>query len=122
MFIGGCGRFFEGSPSQMHHSLYEKLGTLPDNTLVWVGHEYTLANYKFAVTVEPDNQELAAAVALAKDQRANGTPTIPSTIGREKASNVFMRCGEGAIAAACGCTGKPVIDVLGKLRKKKDNF
>eukprot|EP00622_Pseudochattonella_farcimen_P000491 FR734996.1.p1 GENE.FR734996.1~~FR734996.1.p1 ORF type:complete len:218 (+),score=10.39 FR734996.1:67-654(+) len=124
LFIGGCGRFFEGSPSQMYDSLYSKIAHLPDDTNVWVGHEYTVSNYRFALSVEPDNPSLVEASASAVARRSKGLPTIPSTIALEKATNVFMRCEMSpTVISACNCSAssKP-FDVLGKLRQKKDTF
>jgi len=96
LFACGCGRLFEGTPEQMYASLQKLLG-LPDETKVYCGHEYTLANIQFARAVEPHNQALAAREDDEKKLRAAGKPTLPSTLGREKATNPFLRCLEPAV-------------------------
>ena len=99
MFAGGCGRLFEGSPAQMVDSL-GKLAALPAATRMYCAHEYTLANLRFARAVEPDNAALAAARARCQALREAGAPTVPSTIGEERATNPFVRCDEPAVRAA----------------------
>jgi hydroxyacylglutathione hydrolase len=96
LFACGCGRLFEGTPEQMYASL-QKLLALPDETKVYCGHEYTLANIQFARAVEPHNEALAAREADEQKLRAAGKPTLPSTLGREKATNPFLRCLEPAV-------------------------
>jgi len=96
LFACGCGRVFEGTPAQMYASL-SKLGALPDDTKVYCGHEYTLANIKFARTVDPANAALAAREARAARLREAGKPTLPTTLGEEKATNPFLRCLEPAV-------------------------
>lgn len=96
LFACGCGRLFEGTAEQMMASL-GKLAALPDATKVYCGHEYTLANIAFAQQVEPANAELAARYARAKALRAAGKPTLPSTLGEERASNPFLRWAEPAV-------------------------
>ncbi|QDF67196.1 hydroxyacylglutathione hydrolase [Shewanella sp. SNU WT4] len=91
LFSGGCGRLFEGTAEQMVQSL-SQLQALPDDTLVCCAHEYTLANLKFAMAVEPDNQELIDYQQWVIAQRDAGRITLPSTIAREKAINPFLRC------------------------------
>jgi hydroxyacylglutathione hydrolase len=96
LFGGGCGRLFEGTPAQMLDSL-ERLAALPDETAVYCAHEYTQANLRFAQAVEPGNlnlQERIEAVAIA---RAQGLPTVPSTIALEKATNPFLRSSEASV-------------------------
>ncbi|WP_295991995.1 hydroxyacylglutathione hydrolase [Rugamonas sp.] len=97
LFGGGCGRLFEGTPAQMISSL-GKLAALPEATLVYCAHEYTLSNLRFARAVEPDNQALKDRVAAETDKREHNLPTVPSTIGLEKATNPFLRYREPAIA------------------------
>lgn len=96
LFGAGCGRLFEGTPEQMAASL-AKLAALPDDTLVYCAHEYTLSNLRFAKALEPGN--LALQMRLEADSKARGTnlPTIPSNIAIEKATNPFLRTGEPAI-------------------------
>nr|WP_295664320.1 hydroxyacylglutathione hydrolase [Polymorphobacter sp.] len=90
LFALGCGRLFEGTPAQMNASL-AKLMALPDDTLVYCAHEYTQSNARFAVTVEPGNADLASRVVDIDVARAAGKPTVPSTIGLERATNPFTR-------------------------------
>ena len=97
LFAGGCGRLFEGTPAQMISSL-GKLAALPDDTKVYCAHEYTLSNLRFARVVEPDNVALQERVKVETDKREHNLPTVPSTIGIEKATNPFLRYREPAIA------------------------
>jgi hydroxyacylglutathione hydrolase len=99
MFAGGCGRLFEGTPEQMVESL-AKLAALPEDTRVYCAHEYTLANLRFARAVEPDNAALLAREEHCRELRARNVPTVPSTIGDERATNPFVRCDEPAVRAA----------------------
>jgi hydroxyacylglutathione hydrolase len=96
LFACGCGRVFEGTPEQMVDSL-AKLAALPDDTKVYCGHEYTLANIEFARKVDPGNAELAAREERARRLRAAGKPTLPSTLGEERATNPFLRCAEPVV-------------------------
>ncbi len=92
LFSMGCGRLFEGTPADMWAS-FEKLMALPDETLVYCGHEYTRANAGFCLKIEPDNVTLRERIAEVKKLRAEGKPSIPTSIGLEKATNVFLRAG-----------------------------
>jgi hydroxyacylglutathione hydrolase len=125
LFACGCGRLFEGTPQQMHDSL-AKLAALPDAIRVYCGHEYTLANIRFARAAEAANPLLAQWEQAASALRARDEPTLPSTIGAEKAANPFLRCDQpGVIAAASQHAGKPLNDpvsVLGAIRDWKNNF
>jgi hydroxyacylglutathione hydrolase len=96
LFACGCGRLFEGTPEQMMASL-AKLAALPDSTKVYCGHEYTLANIAFAQQVEPQNAALAARLARDRKLRNAGKPTLPSTLGEERATNPFLRWTEPAV-------------------------
>jgi len=96
LFACGCGRLFEGTPEQMMASL-TKLAALPDATRVYCGHEYTLANIAFAQQVEPKNAALAARLERDQRLRAAGKPTLPSTLGEERATNPFLRWREPAV-------------------------
>ena len=120
LFVGGCGRLFEGTPAQMYESLSGKLGRLPAATRVYCGHEYTVSNLRFAVHAEPDNRAAADKLVAAQAMRERGEPTVPSTIGEELATNPFMRCDEPALAARY--PGATAGDVLGAVRKAKDGF
>jgi len=107
LFTMGCGRLFEGTPAQMFASM-AKLACLPADTKVYCAHEYTLSNAAFALTVEPDNLDLRAAVEHAKTLRAKGLPTVPTTIAAELETNPFMRA--------------KTPEKLGKIRAAKDRF
>jgi hydroxyacylglutathione hydrolase len=96
LFACGCGRLFEGTAEQMYASL-GKLRALPDETKVYCGHEYTLANIGFAKNVEPRNAALAARESRDRGLREAGKPTVPSTLREEKATNPFLRCTEPAV-------------------------
>jgi hydroxyacylglutathione hydrolase len=112
LFIGGCGRFFEGHGQDMYQALAKTLGSLPDDTLVFCGHEYTVANLEFALTVDPSNSRLQEKWKWAKSMER----TIPSTIGDEKATNPFMRVellGQGA---------ESPVECMTRLRSLKDHF
>jgi len=126
LFGAGCGRLFEGTPEQMAASL-AKLAALPDDTLVYCAHEYTLSNLRFAEAVEPDNRALH--MRIEADSKARGTrlPTIPSNIAIEKATNPFLRTTEPAIAASLAAAGRlqPGADpvaVFAALREWKNVF
>lgn len=121
LFTGGCGRFFEGTAPQMHRALIEILSALPDETLVYCGHEYALQNLRFALHVEPGNATLRAMMAECEGKRERGEPTVPTTIGQEKSYNPFMRVGEPGIQKFTDC-GSDTIEVMRVLREKKDNF
>jgi len=99
LFGAGCGRLFEGSPAQMAASL-ARLAALPDDTAVYCAHEYTEANLRFALAVEPRNPAVQRRARDVAALRAEGRPTVPSTIGLERATNPFLRCGEAAVIAA----------------------
>lgn len=101
LFACGCGRVFEGTPPQLHASL-QKLAALPDETLVYCGHEYTMANIRFARAVEPGNAALAERERIEGKTREENRPTLPTTIGREKATNPFLRCGEPEVVQSAG--------------------
>jgi hydroxyacylglutathione hydrolase len=121
LFALGCGRVFEGTPVMMWESL-KKLRALPDDTVVYCGHEYTLANAEFAVSVEPDNAALAARAAEIRVLRDDGKPTLPTTIKREKQTNPFLRADEPELAAALGMSGADPVAVFAEVRGRKDRF
>lgn len=121
LFSLGCGRLFEGSPAQMWESLC-RLRDLPPETRVWCGHEYTEANGRFAATIEPDDADLAARLIEVRDLRLEGRPTLPTTIGRERATNPFLRADLPAVKAALGMAGRSDVDVFAELRARKDRF
>jgi hydroxyacylglutathione hydrolase len=121
LFSIGCGRVIEGTPEMMWASLL-KLRGLPGDTLVYCGHEYTLANIRFAQSIEPSNAALAARAKQAASQVAAGQPTVPTTIDEEKAANVFLRADVAAVAAAVGLAGKPPAQVFAEIRERKNKF
>jgi len=121
LFSIGCGRVIEGTPEMMWASL-RKLRDLPGDTKIFCGHEYTLANIRFAQTIEPDNRALAARAEEAARQVAAGTPTIPTTIDEEKAANPFLRADVPAVAASVGLAGKPAAEVFAEVRARKNRF
>jgi len=121
LFALGCGRLFEGSPAQMWQSL-GKLMALPDDTVVYCAHEYTQANAAFAVTVEPDNPDLSERRGEIERLRAAGRPTVPTTIGLEKATNPFLRPKSVDLQRTLGMEGADLVDVFAETRRRKDHF
>jgi hydroxyacylglutathione hydrolase len=121
LFSIGCGRMNVGTGEGMWQSLL-KLRKLPDDTRLYCGHEYTEANIRFAQTIEPSNPALAARAARVKTLRAEAKPTIPSTMGEEKAANPFLRADNPTVAAAVGLSGAPPGQVFGELRARKNRF
>jgi hydroxyacylglutathione hydrolase len=124
LFSGGCGRVFEGTAEQMYHSL-TRLAALPDETLVCCAHEYTLANLRFALAVEPDNAELIHYHKHCARRRAAGEPTLPSTLATERQINPFLRCDQPAVIATAqqrGATGSDPAQVFAVLRQWKNTF
>jgi hydroxyacylglutathione hydrolase len=124
LFSAGCGRLFEGTPVQMNESL-GKLAALPGETRVCCAHEYTLANLRFARTVEPHNAALAAYEARCQALRAEGTWTLPSTIATEREVNPFLRAREPEVAASAlahGAASTAAPDVFATLREWKNTF
>jgi len=121
LFSIGCGRVIEGSPEQMWDSLV-KLRALPDDTRFFCGHEYTAANIRFAQAVEPNNKALAARAAEVERLVRAGTPTIPATIGAEKAANPFLRADDPEVAKAVGLAGAPAWQVFAEIRERKNKF
>jgi len=125
LFAAGCGRLFEGTPVQMVSSL-DKLSALPEATRVYCGHEYTLANLRFALAVEPGRAALLERQAREQAKRERGQPTLPSTIGEEHATNPFLRTGEATLrAAAERRAGRALVGRVGvfaELRAWKNSF
>lgn len=121
LFALGCGRIFEGTPAQMWQSL-EKLRALPAETVVYCAHEYTQANARFAVTVDPENEELKARAEEIDLLRKRGEWTVPTTIEVEKATNPFLRPDEPGVQRAVGMIGAAPVDVFTEVRHRKDNF
>lgn len=117
----GCGRVFEGTHPQMWESL-SKLRDLPDDTMVYSGHEYTAANARFALTIEPENAALKARAAATDAARAQGTPTVPSELALEKATNPFLRAHLPQVKAALGMENAEDAMVFSEIRSRKDRF
>jgi hydroxyacylglutathione hydrolase len=107
LFAGGCGRLFEGTPEQMHASL-QRLATLADETIVYPAHEYSLSNYRFLAAEAPHDPQIARRLAEIEALRAEGQPTLPTTMAEEKVSNLFLRAADAADFA--------------RLRVAKDSF
>lgn len=124
LFSGGCGRIFEGTPAQLLASL-DALAALPPTTRVCAAHEYTLGNLRFARTVEPDNAALADHERQCLQRRADGRPTLPSTIGLERAINPFLRSREAAVTRAVQAhnpSANDAVAVFAALRQWKNEF
>jgi hydroxyacylglutathione hydrolase len=121
LFALGCGRMFNSTPTEFWTSL-QKLASLPDDTQVYCGHEYTLANARFAVSVDPTNPALRARVSEVEALRANGQVTLPTSIGIERATNPFLRAEDAAIRATLGLTGAAAAEVFAELRERKNRF
>ena len=125
LFAGGCGRIFEGTPEQMHSSLL-RLAALPPDTAIYCAHEYTAANLRFAVDVEPDNSATELRLAKVRTLRGAGRPTVPSTLNEELETNPFLRCHEPSVVAAAEArVGRPLrgaSDVFAVVRRWKDGW
>ena len=121
LFALGCGRVFEGTPPQMWQSL-QKLMVLPPETVIYCGHEYTQSNARFAVTVDPGNEQLKKRAQEIDAARARGEATVPTTIALELATNPFLRAGDPGVQAAVGMPGGDLAAVFAEVRKRKDNF
>eukprot|EP00296_Roombia_truncata_P000470 JP436142.1.p1 GENE.JP436142.1~~JP436142.1.p1 ORF type:complete len:267 (+),score=45.02 JP436142.1:1-801(+) len=120
LFVGGCGRFFEGTPAEMHKALIEVIGSLDGQTLVYPGHEYTVANLKFATTVEPANDATKEKLAWSVQQRKDNLPTVPSTVAQEFTFNPFMRVEKSELQSAVGITDP--VALMAELRTRKNSF
>lgn len=120
LFALGCGRVFEGDPKMMWTSL-SRLKDLPPETKIYCAHEYTAANARFAVTVDPDNAKLAAYAEDVKLKRQRGDWTVPTILSRELEANPFLRADDPALQAAMGHPGDPV-STFAEIRQRKDNF
>lgn len=121
LFALGCGRLFEEGPAVMLRSM-KKLAALPPETVVYCGHEYTLSNARFAVTVEPDNEELKARAGRIEAIREEGKATLPTTIADELATNPFLRWNAAGVRATLGMQDASEEEVFAEIRRRKDNF
>ena len=117
----GCGRVFEGTMERMWESL-SKLAALPDDTSICSGHEYALANARFALTVDPENAALRTRAERIEAGRARGEASVPSTLAEERATNPFLRAPEPAVKERLGMAGAPDAEVFAEIRRRKDAF
>ncbi len=122
VFVGGCGRLFEGSPAQMFAN-FQRLRGLPGDTALYCAHEYTLDNLRFALSILPEDPALRSAAAHFQEMRAKGEPTVPTTIDAELGHNLFFRCAEPGLARALGLPAdSSPLAVFAALRARKDMF
>ncbi len=121
LFALGCGRIFEGTPQMMFTAL-SRLQALPDETMVYAGHEYTLANAKFALSVDPNNQQLIDRAREIELLRDDGKPTLPTTMQLEKQTNPFLRASDPAIRAVLDMADASDLEVFTEIRSRKDRF
>lgn len=121
LFAIGCGRLFEGTPAQMWASL-TRLRSLPDETRVYCGHEYTQSNAAFARALDPDNAALADRARRVDALRAQDQPTVPSTLAEERATNPFLRADAEDLRQAAGLAGQDPVSVFAEIRRRKDSF
>ena len=121
LFAMGCGRLFEGTPEMMWNSL-SKLMRLPDETKIYCGHEYTLNNGRFALTLEPGNADLIARMQEVETRRSRDLPTIPTTMSLEKKTNPFLRPGSAEIRQALNLQDAADVRVFAEMRRLKDAF
>jgi hydroxyacylglutathione hydrolase len=121
LFVAGCGRFFVGTPDEMHYALNEVVAKLPPATQIYCGHEYTVSNLRFAAHVEPQNQAIQKKLAWAIERTTAELPTIPSTVAEELETNPFMRVQQPAVQVFASGAQDPV-EVMRVLRTTKDSF
>ncbi|MCX7092814.1 MAG: hydroxyacylglutathione hydrolase [Methylobacter sp.] len=121
LFVMGCGRLFEGTAEQMWQSL-QKLKALPESTQLYCAHEYSQANGRFALTVEPDNRQLQQRMEMINQLRAQHLPTVPSTIEQELATNPFFREDSSALQKTIHKINNRPVDVFTEIRLLKDRF
>lgn len=121
LFVGGCGKFFEGTAEQMYAALVTVLGSLPKETAVFCGHEYTVNNLHYAHVVEPLNQHIKDKLCWAKEQQREGLPTVPSSIGQEFNFNPFMRVDNITVQEHARKVADP-ISTMAFLREEKNSF
>ncbi|EKE45697.1 GloB [Oceaniovalibus guishaninsula JLT2003] len=117
----GCGRLFEGDAATMWNSL-RRLAALPDDTVIYSGHEYTAANARFALTIEPGNDALRDRAARVEAARARGEPTVPSTLAEEKATNPFLRAHLLEMKRSLDMQRSDDVAVFAEIRARKDRF
>jgi hydroxyacylglutathione hydrolase len=120
VFALGCGRLFEGTPEQMWTSI-SKIAELPEDTVLYCAHEYTAANAKFALTIEPENVDLQTYCKRIDELRSQNIPTVPTTLKAEQLAHPFLRAGQPALQAAMGHPGNTV-ETFAEIRSRKDKF
>jgi hydroxyacylglutathione hydrolase len=121
LFSLGCGRVFEGTMATMWGTL-RKIASLPKETRVYCGHEYTLSNGKFAAVVDPTNARLRQRISEVEELRRAGRPTLPTTIGLERATNPFLRTDDSEVRKAIGMSDADAAEVFGAMRERKNRF
>ncbi len=121
LFVGGCGRPMECDAGVLWTSL-QRLAALPDETVLWCGHDYTAENYEFALAVEPKNQAVRERLRETRQAAAHGRPSVPSTIAREKTANIFLRADDPAVQDALGMHQADPERVFAELRRRKTLF
>ena len=121
LFVGGCGRLFESDARSMWDSLL-KLASLPDDTLVYCGHDYTLENYEFALSIEPDNQAVKHRLSEIKQAQKAGRQTVPSTMLQERTTNTFLRADTTKLKTALNMPQAGAVEAFAQLRRRKDVF
>jgi hydroxyacylglutathione hydrolase len=121
LFIGGCGRPIERDASIMWNSL-QKIAALPDDTLVYPGHDYTQENYEFALTIDPNNNLVKKALQTIKGWQNLGKPTVPSNIGHDRTTNIFLQADDPEIKSALGMPKAGTVEVFAELRRRKNLF
>ncbi len=121
LFVGGCGRLFNSPPETMLRSL-QRLAALPADTRVYCGHDYTLENYEFALTLEPDNDLVRARLEEVRTLIEGNESTVPSTIAQELATNPFLRTADPALKRAVGMENASDVEVFAEVRRRKDRF
>jgi hydroxyacylglutathione hydrolase len=121
IFTLGCGRVSEATPSVLWSSL-QRIAALPNETRIWSGHEYTLSNAKFAISVDGTNEALKARYAKIEKLRAADKLTVPTTLAEEKATNPFLRAGDPKVQKAVGMAGADASAVFAELRERKNRF
>ncbi|MFZ2451092.1 MAG: hydroxyacylglutathione hydrolase [Methylovulum miyakonense] len=121
LFVMGCGRLFDGTIADLWQSL-QKLQTLPATTRIYCAHEYTQSNGRFALTLEPENPVLQEKMVRVNQLRANGQPTVPSTIAEELATNPFLRTDSVELQKSLGLAGKGSLEIFTAIRALKDQF
>jgi hydroxyacylglutathione hydrolase len=121
LFVGGCGRLFEGDGPTLWNSL-QKLRDLPEDTRIYCGHEYTLENLAFGASVSPGDARVQQRVADMRRRVQTGGVSVPSTLGWETGTNIFLRAGEDAVKRALGLEQAEAAEVFTELRRRKDRF